>query len=103
MIKDSKVALKKIRVDGGAAANNLLMQMQADFQGVQVVRPKVVETTSLGAALMAGLSVGIWSDLKDLKKMDKVDKSFKCRTQPAARKQRLQTWHRAIAATQAYY
>ncbi len=103
MIKDSKVSLKTVRVDGGASANNLLMQMQADFQGVEVVRPKVVETTSLGAALMAGLSVGLWSDLKDLKKLDKVDKTFKCQTRLSERKQRLDHWHKAIAAMQSYY
>ncbi len=103
MIKDSKVSLKTVRVDGGASANNLLMQMQADFQGVEVVRPKVVETTSLGAALMAGLSIGLWSDLKELKKLDKVDKTFKCQTRLSERKQRLDHWHKAIAAMQTYY
>ncbi len=103
MIKDSKVSLKTIRVDGGASANNLLMQMQADFQGVNVVRPKVIETTSLGAGLMAGLSVGIWSDLEELKKLDKVDKTFKCQTRLTERNQRLQHWHKAIKAMQIYY
>ncbi len=103
MIQDSKVQLKSVRVDGGASANNLLMQMQADFQGVNVERPKVVETTSLGAALMAGLSVGIWSDLVELKKLDKVDKTFKCKTHLPQRKKRLEHWHQAISAMQTYY
>jgi glycerol kinase len=103
MIEDSQVSLKNIRVDGGASGNNLLMQMQADFQGVSVVRPKVVETTSLGAGLMAGLSVGVWSNLDDLKKLDQVDKHFKCQTRLPERTQRLAHWHKAIHAMQNYY
>lgn len=103
MIKDSKVSLKQVRVDGGAAANDLLMQMQADFLGVDVQRPKIVETTSIGAALMAGLGVGLWSGLDDLKKLDRVDKTFLCQTRLNDRNKRLQKWHKAISAMQSYY
>ena len=60
MEKDAGMQLKELRVDGGAAANDLLMQFQADILGVPVVRPKVLETTALGAAYLAGLAVGYW-------------------------------------------
>jgi glycerol kinase len=103
MVGESKVKLKTVRVDGGAAANNLLMQLQADYLGVGVVRPKNVETTSLGAALMAGLAEGVWSDKKDLRKMDKVDKTFKHRSSATERAKRLKRWHKAVDSMQAYY
>jgi len=103
MSKDLGVPLRKVRVDGGASSNNLLMQMQADFLGVEVMRPKVVETTSMGAALMAGLGAGVWSSLEDLKKMDKIDKSFKGTLRLQQRNERLKRWHKAIRAMQSYY
>ncbi len=103
MIQDSNVKLKKVRVDGGAAANNLLMQIQSDFLGVDVIRPKNVETTSLGAALMAGLSLGVWSDAKDLKTMDKIEKSFQTSLSRKNRELRKQRWHKAIKCMQSYY
>jgi len=65
-----------LRVDGGAAANNLLMQIQADVLGVPVVRPKVVETTALGAAYLAGLAVGYWSDPRDIAANWQIDRRF---------------------------
>src|SRR6185436_14933575 len=57
---------RELRVDGGAAANDLLMQIQADLLGIPVVRPRVIETTALGAALLAGLATGVWSDQNEL-------------------------------------
>ena len=62
MEKDAGITLAELRVDGGAAANDLLMQFQADVLGVPVVRPKVLETTALGAAYLAGLAVGYWKE-----------------------------------------
>jgi glycerol kinase len=62
MQKDASMRLKELRVDGGAAANDMLMQFQADILGVPVVRPKVLETTALGAAYLAGLATGVWKD-----------------------------------------
>ena len=103
MIKDSKVKLKKVRVDGGAAANNLLMQMQADFLGVGVVRPKNIETTSLGAALMAGMGAGVWSNTSELKKLDKIEKKFSVKMAANNRHQRIKEWHRAIKSMRTYY
>jgi glycerol kinase len=103
MIQDSKVSLKKVRVDGGASANNLLMQLQSDFIGVKVVRPKNIETTSLGAALMAGLGIGLWSGLSEIKKIDRVDKEFVSQISPQQRKAVVSRWHSAIASMQSFY
>ena len=66
MEKDAGLKLTELRVDGGATANNLLMQIQADLLGVPVVRPKVIETTALGAAYAAGLAVGYWASTADI-------------------------------------
>ena len=76
MSQDAGVGLKELRVDGGASANNLLMQMQADFSGVPVVRPKVTETTALGAAYLAGLAVGFWSGVIEIASQWQVDRRF---------------------------
>jgi glycerol kinase len=76
MEQDLKQPLTGLRVDGGAAANDLLMQFQADVLGKEIVRPKMLETTALGAALLAGLGVGMWSGLDDLKSAWAVDRVF---------------------------
>jgi glycerol kinase len=76
MIEDSGIAVNELRVDGGASANNLLMQFQADLLRAPVVRPKVIETTALGAAYLAGLAAGFWKDLTDVKKVWQVDRVF---------------------------
>jgi len=81
MEKDLGKKLKTIRVDGGAAANDLLMQLQADYTGVNVIRPKNLETTALGAAFMAGLGCGFWRDIKEIKRIWKTDKKFKIKKQ----------------------
>jgi len=76
MIEDSGVAIEELRVDGGAAANDLLMQFQADIIGVPVIRPKVIETTALGAAYLAGLSSGFWSNLDEISQVWQTDRIF---------------------------
>ena len=76
MEKDSGVKIRTLKVDGGAISNNLLCQFQADILRVKVVRPKVIEITSLGAAYLAGLAVGYWKDPKDIKKCWKADRVF---------------------------
>ena len=76
MEKDAGLKLTELRVDGGATANNLLMQIQADLLGVPVVRPKVLETTALGAAYLAGLAVGFWKDAGDIQRNWQVDRIF---------------------------
>jgi glycerol kinase len=76
MQKDAGITLTELRVDGGAAANNLLMQFQADLLGVPVVRPQVLETTALGAGYLAGLAVGYWRDNADVAANWRIDRRF---------------------------
>jgi glycerol kinase len=83
MRADSGIALKELRVDGGAAANNMLMQFQADLLGVPVVRPAVTETTALGAAYLAGLATGYWRSLEAITGQWQVDRVFEPRMSPA--------------------
>ncbi|XGC79874.1 glycerol kinase GlpK [Bdellovibrio bacteriovorus] len=96
MQKDLGKKLKGVKVDGGAAANDLLMQLQADYCGVNVVRPKNLETTALGAAFMAGLGSGLWKDVKEIKKVWAVDKEFKVKMSGKDRKARMQRWEAAL-------
>jgi len=76
MAADLGQPLNALKVDGGAAANNLLMQFQADLLGVELVRPEYLETTALGAAFLAGLAVGVWSDIETVKRTWRVDQTF---------------------------
>ena len=76
MEADSNIKIKELRVDGGATVDNLLMQFQADIAGVPIVRPKVHETTALGAAYLAGLAVGFWKDTNELQKQWEKDRDF---------------------------
>lgn len=96
MQKDLGKKLKSVKVDGGAAANDLLMQLQADYCGVNVIRPNNLETTALGAAFMAGLGSGIWKDIKDIKRVWKVNKEFKVKMSAKDRKGRLLSWEKAL-------
>ena len=100
MEKDSKIKLKELRVDGGAAANNLLMQFQSDILGVPVVRPIVAETTALGAAYLAGLAVGYWKSRKDIATQWQVDARYRSTMKPKQRKERLADWSRALGRSQ---
>ena len=88
MQRDSGITLQELRVDGGATANNLLMQIQADVLGVPVVRPKVLETTALGAGYLAGLAVGYWRDAADVAANWRVDRVF----EPAMTRDRVDEW-----------
>ena len=76
MEEDSNILLKDLRVDGGASKNNFLMQFQSDILNVNINRPKIVETTALGAAYLAGLAVGFYDDLSNIKNNCKLDKHF---------------------------
>lgn len=96
MQKDLKKKLKTLKVDGGAAENNLLMQIQSDYLNTETVRPSNVETTSLGAAYLAGLGVGLWKDVKEIQKIWKEDQKFKPQITDKKRKERFQKWHKAI-------
>ncbi len=96
MEADAKIRLKELRVDGGASANNLLMQFQSHLLGVPVVRPKVTETTALGAAYLAGLAVGYWKDQKQIAVQWQVDRRFTPGMKPAQRKQLETGWRKAL-------
>ena len=85
MEADAGIRLKELRVDGGACANDLLMQMQADLLGVPVVRPKISETTALGAAYLAGLAVGYWQTQSEIAEQWRADRRFVSAMKPAAR------------------
>ena len=96
MQKDAAIGLTELRVDGGAACNDLLMQFQADVLGVPVVRPVVTETTALGAAYLAGLAVGFWGSMQEIVAQWQVQKRFEPRMSNDEREQRLSTWRRAV-------
>jgi len=102
MEKDAGIKLTELRVDGGAAANNLLMQFQADILGVPVVRPQVLETTALGAAYLAGLAVGYWASSDDIGANWHVDRRFEP-NMPTARAAELRaSWDKAVARTKGW-
>jgi glycerol kinase len=96
MASDSGTAIKELRVDGGAAANNLLMQFQADLLGVPVVRPKVLETTALGAAYLAGLAVGFWKNADEVKSHWAIDRTFEPTRSRDAIAHRRRRWAQAL-------
>lgn len=96
MEKDLGRKLKAIRVDGGATVNNLLMQIQADVLGRPVVRPKNVESTVMGAAYLAGLGVGVWRGLEDIRKVWALDREFKVEWSTKLRTERMTRWNLAI-------
>lgn len=96
MEKDSGAELKVLRVDGGASQNKLLMQMQADFMGRVVERPSNVETTSMGAAFLAGLGVGLWRDLGQIRRLWKTSARFRSRIGSRDRAARLSEWQGAV-------
>ena len=97
MSKDAGLALAELRADGGASANNLVMQLQADFSGVPVVRPKVRETTALGAAYLAGLAVGFWSGTSEGASQWQIDRRFEPQISADQRLAKLARWHQAVA------
>jgi len=102
MEADAGIKLKELRVDGGASANDLLMQLQADLLNVPVVRPKVAETTALGAAYLAGLAVGYWKSQEDIAQQWQVDKRFTPRMKPTARTRIAKGWVRALSRAKAW-
>lgn len=102
MTADSAYPLAQLRVDGGASANNLLMQIQADVLGIDVVRPKNAETTVLGAAYLAGLAVGYWPNREAIASQWEVDKVFTPKIEGDAREKVLRTWRRALERAKAW-
>jgi glycerol kinase len=97
MQKDAPVKLAELRVDGGASQNNLLMQFQADMLGVRVIRPRVTETTALGAAYLAGLAVGYWNGVADVARQWRPDRIFEPRLTADTIAQHRQQWRGALS------
>ncbi len=97
MKQDSGLEFDEIKVDGGAVANNFLMQFQADMMGTSVIRPKVTETTALGAAYLAGLAVGYWSSQKEIATLWQADRVFTSRLDEQTRQKQYATWKRAVS------
>jgi glycerol kinase len=102
MQKDSAINITELRVDGGATINNLLMQFQSDLLQAKVVRPKITETTALGAAYLAGLAVNFWDGIGDLKKQWQMDRAFSPQIKSSEIQSLIRGWHRAVNAAKAW-
>ena len=99
---DSKINITELRVDGGAVVNNMLMQFQSDITGINVARPKITETTALGAAYLAGLAVGYWDNIDSIEQQWQIDRTF-CPEMPSQKVEKITAeWHRAIQAVQVW-
>ncbi len=96
MAADAKVPLRALKVDGGAVANDFLCQFQADVLDAAVTRPRVIETTALGAAFLAGLGAGLWRSLDAVAARQAVDRTFTPTMDPATRALRYEGWRRAV-------
>ena len=102
MEQESDVDIVSLKVDGGASNNDFLMQFQADMLNVDVLRPKCVETTALGAAYLAGLAVGYWEDIDDIRKNWALSKVFHADMPEEQRSQKLEGWKRAVRCALAW-
>jgi glycerol kinase len=102
MENDSGIDIRELRVDGGATVNNQLMQFQSDLLQANVVRPKITETTALGAAYLAGLAVNYWNDIKEIKQQWQIDRTFTPQTQSGEANSMVKGWHRAVNASKAW-
>lgn len=102
MEADAGVKIKELRVDGGATANNLLMQFQADLLNAKVIRPNIVETTALGAAYLAGLAVGYWSNVEQIQEQWKSEREFSPQPHNETTAKGIAEWNRAVKAAQAW-
>ena len=102
MEADSGIHIKELRVDGGATVNNQMMQFQSDILNTKVVRPKITETTALGAAYLAGLAVGYWKNVNDIQEQWQVDKQFSPVMEESKRNELVNGWQRAVKASIAW-
>ena len=96
MEQDSGITISELKVDGGACANDFLMQFQSDLVGCDVYRPRCIETTALGAAYLAGLAVGYWKDIEDIRNNWAVDKVFVPAMEETRRRELIRGWHKAV-------
>lgn len=99
MENDANISIKELRVDGGATVNDLLMQFQSDMLNTKVLRPKITETTALGAAYLAGLAVGFWNSIDELQQQWQIDKTFEPEMNDDERNNLKHGWQRAVNAT----
>ena len=102
MQSDANITVKELRVDGGATANNFLMQFQSDILNTKVIRPTITETTALGAAYLAGLAIGYWSNMEEIQKQWQVNKIFEPVITEKERRELASEWKRAIRTTQSW-
>jgi glycerol kinase len=98
MEADAGISIAELRVDGGATVNNALMQFQSDILNSKVIRPKITETTALGAAYLAGLAVGFWKSIDEIQQQWQVDKSFSPEMNEGKRNELINGWQRAVKA-----
>jgi glycerol kinase len=96
MTKTTGGKLRSLKVDGGASVNDFLMQLQADLLGLPIERSAIAETTALGAAFLAGLAVGVWDDLDELKSLRRVDRRFRPAMAANGRAEMRRGWKRAV-------
>src|SRR6187399_2165074 len=102
MEADAGISIAELRVDGGATVNVHLMQFQSDILNTKVIRPRITETTALGAAYLAGLAVGYWKDVEDIQKQWQISKTFSPQMDPDVREDLLKGWERAVNAAIAW-
>ncbi len=102
MKSDSDIGFSQLRVDGGASVSDILLQMQSDILNTEVNRPRVVETTALGAAYLSGLAVGFWKNIDEIKAIREVDRIFKPEIDESLRKQKYNGWKKAVERAQSW-
>lgn len=102
MKSDSGKKSHELRVDGGAVANNFLMQFQSDIFNGKVIRPKILETTALGAAYLAGLAVGYWENTDELQKQWSIDRIFEPMIEKSKSEKLIKSWKRAVERAQSW-
>ena len=100
MEADSGISIKELRVDGGATVNNLLMQIQADVLNTKTIRPKIVETTVMGAAFLAGLAVNYWKNMDEIRDIWATDVTFEPATDRELIEEGIKGWYKAVDALQ---
>jgi glycerol kinase len=100
MEQDSGIPIAGLKVDGGACANDFLMQFQSDILATEVHRPKCIETTALGAAYLAGLAVGYWESLEDIRSNWAIDRVFSPDMETEKKEELLKGWHKAVRCAQ---
>lgn len=97
--EDTNIKIQNLKVDGGASANGFLLQFQSDMLNTKVTRPKVLETTAMGCAFLAGLAVGFWESTDEIKKIWELDRKFEPKMNETVRDEKLKGWHKAVSRT----